>query len=605
MDVTPKRKHSEVRLVAFDKEMVVDVFNQHALSTGTLIAGTPFNNACISLGSTFPGTVMASLKTPQMQGRVWELFDANHDGEVDIDEFITGCSQLFSPETPAMKTFVERLQQGIVAAPPGQDYSWVKSVAIVGAGVAGLQTARHLSMAGFKCVIFEKSTDVGGVWRENYADFGLQVPKELYEFPGFPYPAGYKWDLFPPGPQVELYIQLYAKEYKLYDMCRFETAVLALDQNQTKPGWKVKFQKKGETAKEEEFDFTVVASGMYGWPPHLPMARGSQKFKGEILHSCTFTDRKQAAGKKVVVVGGGKSAVDNAVAAAKEAKSSTLVTRELHWPVPRYLLNLVPFKYGTYSRFGHFMLPTYHEEGNCFWWFHSVCTPVKFVWWKVVETMFKTQFHLSREHTPQSRLDHDVFNGGQILTYEFRNMVKDGKVKHKVGSIDFFKENSVVLTDGTDIECDMVIYGTGFSKSYDLFDASYVQPKLNVQKDGLYLYRNIIPPQVPNLAFIGSEVSTFNNILTHGLQSLWLKRMLKGEFKLPNYAAMNKSIDKERAWKRSWMPPSSARASIWQLHMMKYHDNLVKDMGESYKRKFPIIDAVMPYQASDYKALFA
>jgi len=219
--------------------------------------------------------------------------------------------------------------------------------------------------------------------------------------------------------------------------------------------------------------------------------------------------------------------------------------------------------------------------------------------------MFKTQFHLSREHTPQSRLDHDVFNGGQILTYEFRNMVKDGKVKHKVGSIDFFKENSVVLTDGTDIECDMVIYGTGFSKSYDLFDASYVQPKLNVQKDGLYLYRNIIPPQVPNLAFIGSEVSTFNNILTHGLQSLWLKRMLKGEFKLPNSAAMNKSIDKEQAWKRSWMPPSSARASIWQLHMMKYHDNLVKDMGESYKRKFPIIDAVMPYQASDYKALFA
>ena len=31
---------------------------------------------------------------------------------------------------------------------------------------------------------------VGGVWRANYADFGLQVPKELYEFPEFPYPEG-------------------------------------------------------------------------------------------------------------------------------------------------------------------------------------------------------------------------------------------------------------------------------------------------------------------------------------------------------------------------------------------------------------------------------
>ena len=26
--------------------------------------------------------------------------------------------------------------------------------------------------------------------------------------------------------------------------------------------------------------------------------------------------------------------------------------------MPRKLLNLLPFKWGTYSRFGHFMLPT-------------------------------------------------------------------------------------------------------------------------------------------------------------------------------------------------------------------------------------------------------
>ena len=34
--------------------------------------------------------------------------------------------------------------------------------------------------------IFEKTNKVGGVWSANYADFGLQVPKELYEFPDFP-----------------------------------------------------------------------------------------------------------------------------------------------------------------------------------------------------------------------------------------------------------------------------------------------------------------------------------------------------------------------------------------------------------------------------------
>ena len=36
--------------------------------------------------------------------------------------------------------------------------------------------------------------------------------------------------------------------------------------------------------------------------------------------------------------------------------------------------------------------------------------------------------------------------------------------------------------------------------------------RLKKQKDGLYLYRNVIPPGVDNLAFVGAEVSTFNNV---------------------------------------------------------------------------------------------
>jgi dimethylaniline monooxygenase (N-oxide forming) len=219
--------------------------------------------------------------------------------------------------------------------------------------------------------------------------------------------------------------------------------------------------------------------------------------------------------------------------------------------------------------------------------------------------MFKLQFKLPRDQTPKSRIDSDLFTGGQILTYEFRDMLEAGKVDYKVGAIDKFKEKSVVLTDGTELEADLVVYATGFKKSYDLFDSTFVQPALNIEKDGLYLFRNILPPGVPNLAFVGSEVSTFNNILTHGLQALWLRKLLTGEMELPGSGGMAKIIEKERAWKRSWMPPSSARASIWQLHMMKYHDILMGDMGLNHKRKGnPLTEAFMPYQASDYSDLF-
>ena len=55
-------------------------------------------------------------------------------------------------------------------------YDHVKRVAIIGAGVAGLQLAERLGKkSGLEVAIYEKTNKVGGVWSANYADFGLQV----------------------------------------------------------------------------------------------------------------------------------------------------------------------------------------------------------------------------------------------------------------------------------------------------------------------------------------------------------------------------------------------------------------------------------------------
>lgn len=45
-----------------------------------------------------------------------------------------------------------------------------------------------------------------------------------------------------------------------------------------------------------------------------------------------------------------------------------------------------------------------------------------------------------------------------------------------------------------------------------------VQDALNVEEDGLYLYRHMLPPSVPGLAFVGSEVATASSITTSALQ---------------------------------------------------------------------------------------
>merc|ERR1711975_150290 len=145
-----------------------------------------------------------------------------------------------------------------------------------------------------------------------------------------------------------------------------------------------------------------------------------------------FTERAQAAGKRVVVVGGGKSAVDCAVAAVKGgADEVTLLFREAHWPVPRYILDLIPFKFATYSRFGHALLPTHHDVSALVWW--------------LVERIFTFQFALSGDLKPSSRIEIDVFTGGQILTYEARDMIKSGALKVCKNSIASYTPGGVDL----------------------------------------------------------------------------------------------------------------------------------------------------------------
>ena len=87
------------------------------------------------------------------------------------------------------------------------------------------------------------------------------------------------------------------------------------------------------------FDFCVMATGMYH-TPNIPTEYESFNH----IHSSDFVDASCTKNKNVVVVGGGKSAIDCAVAASKHETQVTLLVREAHWPVPRYILGLIPFK---------------------------------------------------------------------------------------------------------------------------------------------------------------------------------------------------------------------------------------------------------------------
>ena len=107
-------------------------------------------------------------------------------------------SAVLNKSTATASALSDRLAQANAAVPAVHNFSKVKKVGIIGAGVAGLQAgmitnpnpipdpdpnpdpdpekaANELRKAGLEVKVFEKSVGVAGVWRANYADFGLQA----------------------------------------------------------------------------------------------------------------------------------------------------------------------------------------------------------------------------------------------------------------------------------------------------------------------------------------------------------------------------------------------------------------------------------------------
>lgn len=58
----------------------------------------------------------------------------------------------------------------------------IRSVGIIGAGFAGLSTAKVLRAFGFDVTVFEKEPDVGGVWAASrrYPGLTTQNPRTTY-----------------------------------------------------------------------------------------------------------------------------------------------------------------------------------------------------------------------------------------------------------------------------------------------------------------------------------------------------------------------------------------------------------------------------------------
>jgi hypothetical protein len=172
-------------------------------------------------------------------------------------------------------------------------------VCVVGAGIAGLVTAKVMQEDGFDVTLFERSGDIGGVWNPARVYSGLKANNSrlTYAFSDFPYPD--TADEFPTAPQIYAYLHAYMQHFNLEPLLHLSSTGTSISRssNRDKGRFKVVVQPTDETGTAEThfFDFVAICNGVHSElnlpsiaPPPLPNTGARPRWSFAQLTGCSL-----------------------------------------------------------------------------------------------------------------------------------------------------------------------------------------------------------------------------------------------------------------------------------------------------------------------------
>ncbi|KAI4323506.1 hypothetical protein L6164_023104 [Bauhinia variegata] len=198
-------------------------------------------------------------------------------------------------------------------------------VAVIGAGVSGLSTARELQREGHQVVVFEKNHRIGGIWvydpktdsdplsidpsREIvhtslYRSLRTNLPRPLMGFLDYPFSKEETGDrrTYPGHEEVLRFLDKFAKEFGLHSLIRFNTEVVRVEQ--VNGEWVVESKTRG-------------------------LFRNEKRLKRLLSARVTIPNQDSQRFPVVLIIGLGPSGVDISRELAKIAKEVHVVGKQI------------------------------------------------------------------------------------------------------------------------------------------------------------------------------------------------------------------------------------------------------------------------------------
>ncbi len=481
-------------------------------------------------------------------------------------------------------------------------------IAVIGGGISGIATAQILQKNGFTAVVFERSATPGGVWATAYPEVHLQNLYNHYHLSDYPWP--YKPDYHPSGKQILDYLAKAIQHLQL-DV-RLQHEVISLTENDN--GWLVSCNNNG-SAKEEQFDYVIVSNGQYTQRKMDPPIEGAKIFEGKLITELDVKDLSIFDKKRVAVIGFGKSALDMATFSTDNATEVHHVFRTARWLLPERILGM-HFTRALFNRFGTVMMRSWVQPSSMETFLHKRMPFAVMGFWKMIASILRFELRKHaygkgkeakqrlKEVTPNTVLITDLGSKTALAPEKYLPLVASGKIIPHQQTLKSFTKDGIVLGNGESIPCDVVLLCLGFDTPQFPFLPQKYRDMLERDNDGTQLYRHMIHPQVPKLAFCGFNHG-FLHVPTVDIGTHWICACLKGEMQLPHTDEMESSMARVLQWKRTYVNHDPARSYSTSTRFHQYIDVLLKDIGVSPYRKMPNIFAEVfaRYEAADYKGI--
>lgn len=399
----------------------------------------------------------------------------------------------------------------------------VDHVCIIGAGFSGLAIARTLRRRNVPFVCIDRTSGVGGIWRQpgtdepgpGYRSLHLNTSRKITAFSDVPMPSDYP--LYPRHDQVRDYLVGYAEAHDLFKHMEFDTEVLSVSRRRDST-WKVLTVDRSTGLEgRRTFSHVIVATG-HQWDPVRPDPKipGSDSFTGAQLHTFDYSTPFEHMDKRVAVVGFGNSAADLSVELSRLAKRTILSFRRSLHVVPKALAG-IPLD----------------EIATTRWWSRMTLAEQQ----RLIMTLLRlVRGKLTDFGVPKP--DHKLFTRPITISDELLSRIGHGDIVVKP-AIERFDGSTVWFTDGTSEEVDAVVYCTGYHISFP-----FLPEECAFTSTGrVGLYRRVVAPRHSGLYFAGllKPLGSITRLVE--MQSKWIADLIQGRVVLPPVDAMEAEVE--------------------------------------------------------------